>query len=112
MYSEDALDFRCGRCWVCCCESGGEGIGDGSHSGQPAMAAMMETDMKFNGMIQDDCCITTTCELCAKIGIGKFVMAIIRVLGSEQLAQSVCQKRSSLNTEEPTKHICRTLSVW
>jgi hypothetical protein len=80
----------------------GKGIGDGSHSGQPAMARMMETDVKFNGMIQDDCCITS--ELCAKIGIGKFVMAIIRVLGSEQFAQSVCQKRSPLNTKEPTKY--------
>jgi hypothetical protein len=65
MYGEDALDFICGRCWVCC-ESGGKGIGDGSHNGQPAMAAMMETDVKCNGMIQDNCCITTN-ELCAKI---------------------------------------------
>ena len=74
MSAEDAVDFSCSSCWVCC-ESSGKGIGDRSFSGQPAVAAMMETDIKFNGMIQGDCCITTS-ELCAKIGIGKFVMAI------------------------------------
>jgi len=51
-----------------CCESGGKGIGDGLLSGQPAMATMMETDVKFNGMIKDDCCITTS-ELCTKLGL-------------------------------------------
>jgi hypothetical protein len=109
MYGEDAVDFICSRCWFRCCEGGGKGIGDGSHSGQPAMAAMMETDVNFNGMIQNDSCITS--ELCTKIEIGKFVMPIIRVLGSEQSAQSVGQECSPLNTQEPTKHICSTLSV-
>jgi hypothetical protein len=103
------VDFNCGRCWVCY-EGGGKGIGDGSHGGQPAMAAIMETGIKFNRMIQDDC--ITTSELCTKIRIGKFVMAIIKVLGSEQFAHCVCQKHSPLNTKEPTKHIFRTLSVW
>jgi len=51
MYGEDAIDFSCGRCWVCY-EGGGKGIGDGSHGGQPAMAAMMETGVKFNRMIR------------------------------------------------------------
>jgi hypothetical protein len=100
MYGEHAIDFSCGRCWFCC-EGGGKGIGDRSRSGQPAMAAMMETDVKFNGMIQDDC--ITISELCAKIGIGKFVMAIIKVLGSEQFAHSVCQKHSPLNTKDARK---------
>jgi len=51
------------------------------------MAAMMETGVKFNRIIQDDC--ITTSELCTKIRIGKFVMAILKVLGSEQFAHCV-----------------------
>lgn len=67
-------------------------IGDRPHSGQPATAAMMETKDEVNGMIQDDCCVTTS-ELLTKIGIGKLVMAIIRVLGCRTFC-TVCAMKT------------------
>jgi hypothetical protein len=56
------------------------------------------------GMIQDDCCITTS-ELCTKIGIGKLVMATIRVLGcrtlvcAENIHHQICKSPQNIYVE-------------
>jgi hypothetical protein len=81
-------DFSCGRWWVCC-KGIGKDIGDKPHSGQPAVAVMMETDDKVSGMIQDDTAASQQVNCVPKIGIGKLVMSIIRVLGCRTL-HKVC----------------------
>jgi len=104
VYGDDSINVSSVRHWARRFERGEKEISDRPRSGRPATAATMENTEKVDALIRDS--HRNTSELCTATGIGKSaVMAVIKNMATEKLAQGRCRKRLPQNTNQPEKNL-------